>query len=244
MTFVPSAVTFGSYRVLLSQGAHGVRSAQAHSTRRPPANPDPPSPTAQAIAFADTGPINKVFGDSDFTNAAADGDGIGAVTYASGNAAVASVDPSTGKVTIVAAGTAQITAIKAADSAYLSAQGSYTITVAKAPQALAFNETGLLNQDHRAAAFNGRLWAIGGAGPSDVYYNDVWSSTNGARWTQVTAAAVFVPRKHHSSGAFNGRLFIFGGSNGSSWEQPMNEIWSSTDGSAWRVWYQNQITLP
>jgi hypothetical protein len=163
----------------------------------PPVNPDPPSPAAQAIAFADTGPVNKVFGDSDFTNVAAGGDGTGAVTYASGNAAVASVDPSTGTVTVVAAGTAQITATKAADSAYLSAQSSYTVNVSKASQALAFNDPGPLNKI--VGHFNFIDTVSGGKGTGAISYTAADStiagvdaatgevSLNGAGTTQITA---------------------------------------------------------
>jgi len=93
-------------------------------------------------------------------------------------------------------------------------------------------------------AANGQLWVIGGYRSNGVYLNDVWTSTDGVSWTQVTAAAAFEPRKQFSSGTLNGRLFIFGGDNGITDEQMANAIWSSTDGIQWRLRYQNQIELP
>lgn len=51
------------------------------------------------------------------------------VTYASNNEGVATVDASTGNVTLVAAGQAVITATAATDGTYASASASYTLTV-------------------------------------------------------------------------------------------------------------------
>lgn len=74
--------------------------------------------------------VTKTYGDENFTNAAANdrGDG-GAITYASDNTAVATVDD-TGKVTIKKAGTAVITATAAAvPGTYAQGVKSYTLTV-------------------------------------------------------------------------------------------------------------------
>ena len=74
--------------------------------------------------------VTKTYGDANFTNAAANdrGDG-GAITYASDNTAVATVDD-TGKVTIKKAGTAVITATAAAvPGTYAQGVKSYTLTV-------------------------------------------------------------------------------------------------------------------
>lgn len=63
----------------------------------------------QSISFAENS-VSKVYGDEDFTvtvSGAADGS---AVTYSSSNTEVATVDATTGKVTICGAGKAVITA--------------------------------------------------------------------------------------------------------------------------------------
>ena len=74
--------------------------------------------------------------------------GTGAVTYTSSNTAVATVNASTGVVTGVAAGSALITATKAADSTYASASSNASITVTATPpvvsavtQTVAYNST-------------------------------------------------------------------------------------------------------
>lgn len=79
--------------------------------------------------------VEKTYGDSAFTQAATvalrpdvSGQTPGTVTYASSNPAVATVG-SDGKVTIVGAGAATITASAAATQNYKGAEASYTLTV-------------------------------------------------------------------------------------------------------------------
>ncbi|MCL2004446.1 MAG: YDG domain-containing protein, partial [Oscillospiraceae bacterium] len=87
----------------------------------------------QTIAFEESDQ-DKTFGDASFTNEAElDGmGGEGAITYASDDTDVATVDPTTGEVTIVGAGTATITATKAECATHAQATVSYTVEVAKA----------------------------------------------------------------------------------------------------------------
>jgi formylglycine-generating enzyme required for sulfatase activity len=85
------------------------------------------------IAFTDTeGHINKNYGDV-FTNAIAVGYlGTGAITYSSSDPDVASVD-GLGQVTIHKVGSTVISAEKAADTVYASAQKDYTLAVDPKP---------------------------------------------------------------------------------------------------------------
>jgi hypothetical protein len=90
----------------------------------------PPGATQQnqSIAFTQPGPISHALADGGFQNAAAGGAGTGAITYQSSDPTVATVD-SSGTVTLVWSGTAQVTATKAEDASYLSATASYTLNV-------------------------------------------------------------------------------------------------------------------
>ena len=73
----------------------------------------------------------------DFTPRLTGGTGAGLITYVSGTPAVASVDRTTGLVTIAMTGSTIITATKAADDNYNEATGTYTLTVVAAPVPLA-----------------------------------------------------------------------------------------------------------
>lgn len=94
-------------------------------------------PAEQSVTFAGVtdGKMEKTYGDSAFEQAATvilnpevSGQAPGTVTYASSNPAVATVG-SDGKVTIVGAGAATITASAAATQNYKGAEASYTLTV-------------------------------------------------------------------------------------------------------------------
>jgi N-acetylneuraminic acid mutarotase len=87
-------------------------------------------------------------------------------------------------------------------------------------------------------AFNGQLWIIGGHSYSygtsgtDVYWNDVWSSSDGITWTMQTSSANFSPRTLHTGLVFDNKMWILGGSRDTSYDM-LNEIWSSSDGITW-----------
>jgi hypothetical protein len=84
-----------------------------------------------------------------------------------------------------------------------------------------------------ALAFNGQLWVLGGAiymgGMGNELFNDVWSSSNGAAWTEATSSAGWGPRDWFNAVAFNGKMWVLGGPiNGAG-----NDVWSSSDGATW-----------
>jgi hypothetical protein len=120
------------------------------------------------------------------------------------------------------------------------------------------------------AVFNNRLWVIGGQtldlddcpgpGERESLYNDVWSSSDGANWTQVkpwndanASGTVLkgpgspqrppVAREWSSRGVicgavvFNGRMWLIGGGVYGTPSTPgalYNDVWSSADGVTWR----------
>ena len=98
-----------------------------------------PQKTAGSISY-DTTSVSKTTDDTAFTNAL-NKTGDGTVTYASSDEAVATVNASTGEVTIVGAGTATITATvtDSASYTYATKTASYTLTVTVAVSSVIIN---------------------------------------------------------------------------------------------------------
>lgn len=144
------------------------------SSRPPPTPPDPP-PVAQTIVFAMAGPIAKIVGDAPFTNAASGGAGTGAITYSSGNPAVATVGTSSGTVTVIGAGGTVIIANKTASTGFLAATATYTLNVVAPPPAppvaqnISFSAPGPITRTYGDAQFTNT--ASGGAGTGAISYS-------------------------------------------------------------------------
>ena len=83
---------------------------------------------------------------------------------------------------------------------------------------------------HTTVVFDNKLWVIGGIGV-DGFRNDVWNSSNGISWTEVTPNASFSPVGHHTAVGFHNKLWVIGGIGAST--SPTNDVWSSIDGIAW-----------
>lgn len=87
--------------------------------------------------------------------------------------------------------------------------------------------------------FKGKMWILGG---TENYYfgddaslkNDVWSSSDGKHWTQVTAKAPWAARAYHQAAVLNDRLYVFGGGNYVPNYRALNDVWSSADGVHWQ----------
>lgn len=97
-------------------------------------------------------------------------------------------------------------------------------------------------------SFNNKMWVIGGAQdfPTIIFYNDVWSSSDGITWTLEKQNAEWTPRYGHASVVKDNKIWVFGGME----EGPdrTNDVWSSYDGITWveetpeapwmvRVWF-------
>ena len=92
---------------------------------------DPATPTFGSF----TAP-SKTFGDATFTMTAPSSPSSGAFTFSSSDTNVATINSSTGSVTIVGAGSTTITASQAASSPYAARSTTATFTVAKATPSL------------------------------------------------------------------------------------------------------------
>jgi N-acetylneuraminic acid mutarotase len=69
-----------------------------------------------------------------------------------------------------------------------------------------------------AVVYRGRMWLLGGNGrtspqdPATVFnLNDVWTSTDGARWTRIQSPAIWTARDAVSAWVLNDRIYIGGG---------------------------------
>ena len=82
------------------------------------------------------------------------------------------------------------------------------------------------------------MWVIGGETGTDVFVNDVWSSSDGVNWTQATSSANFTARGGHSVVPFNGELWLIAGgdighTDGAASGTLTDEIWRSSNGVSW-----------
>lgn len=87
-----------------------------------------------------------------------------------------------------------------------------------------------------AVVFNNKIYVIGGNNGSSTL-NDVWSSSDGTNWTEVTAGSCstacansFPARSNAQVFVFGNKLYIMGGFSGATY---YDDVWSSTDGSTW-----------
>ncbi|CAA0096838.1 Uncharacterised protein [BD1-7 clade bacterium] len=85
------------------------------------------------LAF-DTPTLNKIYGDAAFTAALTGRQGIGVVQYTGSDATVASVDETSGEITLQKSGSITVTAAQAEDDFYESQTASFTLNISKATQ--------------------------------------------------------------------------------------------------------------
>jgi hypothetical protein len=87
---------------------------------------------------------------------------------------------------------------------------------------------------HQAVVHEGRIWIFGGGNyvPGYEEHNDVWSSDDGVRWTQVTKNAPWSPRLWFSAATYRGHMWVAGG-----WSKEGNtnwgDVWYSRNGKEW-----------
>lgn len=96
---------------------------------------------------------------------------------------------------------------------------------------------------HQVVEFKNQLWLIGGIadqGFSNIWFNDIWSSTDGVNWISQTASADFSVRVT-SVLEYNNKLWLIGGSSG---QGKKNDVWSSSDGVSWALQTANAPFTP
>lgn len=111
------------------------------------------------------------------------------VTYSSSVPTVATVNPSTGEVSIVGAGTTVITATAAETNEYFGASASYTINVAPAAGGYSYTFTATtFNGNSADAELNGLTWTMAGesADSNNNYYG--YNGTKGQQFGKADNA--------------------------------------------------------
>ncbi len=99
---------------------------------------------------------------------------------------------------------------------------------------------------HYTVAFKDKIWVIGGqtmpafSKSEEVFYRDVWTSTDGVNWEKITPKEPFWSKRGMIGGSavFKDRIWILGGG---TYDTPKiktrnfyNDVWSSADGVEWK----------
>lgn len=77
-----------------------------------------------------------------------------------------------------------------------------------------------------------------------AFYNDVWSSPDGANWTQLTANASWSARSGPRIVSFKDKLLLVAGERGFTPDVQLGDVWSSDDGGAWSLVTNNPGFTP
>ena len=88
---------------------------------------------------------------------------------------------------------------------------------------------------HGAIVYDDKMWVYGGGNyrPEYLGYNDVWCSSDGVRWTQVTDHAPWSHRIWFSSVVYRDRMWVLGGWSDHP-SKNWNDVWYSSDGKDWK----------
>jgi hypothetical protein len=81
-------------------------------------------------------------------------------------------------------------------------------------------------------AYNNKMWVIGGFTGAVIggsVRNDVWYSTDGTTWTQVTAKAQWLARFNHTSLVYNNTMWVIGGTAAQA-QAGFNDVWYAAGG--------------
>ncbi|MEN8229395.1 MAG: galactose oxidase [Bacteroidota bacterium] len=104
--------------------------------------------------------------------------------------------------------------------------------------------------------FKDKMWLMGGwyngRLPDHSSSNEVWCSTDGVNWEQVTSSAAWSPRAYHQAVVFNGKIWVLGGGNYVPNHLAFNDVWCSDDGIHWeevtssapwapRLWFSSVV---
>jgi len=88
------------------------------------------------------------------------------------------------------------------------------------------------------AVHDNKMWIIGGDANQGHYQNDVWNSTDGVIWNNISSNVPWGPRVLHHTLVFNNKIWVMGGQTlpqfAPAAETFYNDIWNSSDGVTWQ----------
>jgi hypothetical protein len=99
---------------------------------------------------------------------------------------------------------------------------------------------------HYTVAFRDKIWVLGGqtipniAKAEEVFYRDVWNTTDGFNWERPRPREPFWTARGMIGGSivFKGRLWVLGGGTYDTPKTPKrnfyNDVWSTADGVTWQ----------
>lgn len=98
---------------------------------------------------------------------------------------------------------------------------------------------------HGALVFDGKMWVFGGGDyrPEYLGYNDVWCSTDGARWEKVVDHAAWSPRIWFSPVVYRDRMWVLGGWSDKP-SKNWDDVWFSRDGKDWQQFATKTVWSP
>jgi len=88
--------------------------------------------------------------------------------------------------------------------------------------------------------YKGKMWVAGGCYHSSIgkgryFLNDVWSSSDGVSWEQMTANASWTARSGARLVVHNDKLMLIAGEVGFTPDTQLGDIWTSADGKDWEM---------
>ena len=89
-----------------------------------------------------------------------------------------------------------------------------------------------------AVVFNDEIVMVGGSPRALDCTNDVWTSTDGGSWVELTDSAAFTERQNHKITVFNNRLWLVGGMVPGTYgfcDTAIGDVWYSDDGVTWTL---------
>ncbi|WP_298314544.1 kelch repeat-containing protein [uncultured Aquimarina sp.] len=82
---------------------------------------------------------------------------------------------------------------------------------------------------HTLTVFNNEMWLIGGKNNSGDLLSDIWRSSDGSTWSNVTMTAPFGNMSAHTTTVFNNKMYVIGPSS----SRTNMIVWSTIDGVNW-----------